>query len=183
MKRAALFTMVAVSLVGVGALVRPVELLGQTASSSVPRATPEPITPLDQLQIPKDASPRPSASDWKNATRVTLTKSPFDSRILGCRLWLVREWLKVHCARDDMGGVRQYTGSGKDVLLYASEHDWQEKRPAVVDAIFPLRQGDARIFQFFLEVDVDYNFATSSPWFVLEETWLDGASQPTVIVR
>jgi hypothetical protein len=97
----------------------------------------------------------------------------------------VREWLKVKCELS-VGAIYQHAGNATGVAF------WIRPKPDMMmtidevnsgEMIFPLRVGDRRLLQFFeLRHDACIGIGYE-PSVIVDETWIEGDSGPTVVLR
>lgn len=156
-----------------------------SASASVvgpPKRTP-PIEPLENQNIPKEKSPVPKFDEWASATVVDVPRRGYEAS--ECVVLRVREWLKIKCDVN-VGAIVQHSGTPEGVAFWVRPkmnlwENMEDKNPG--EMLFPLRVGDRRMLQFFsLRPDpcVGVGF---SPSVLIDETWLEGESGPTVVLR
>lgn len=136
---------------------------------------------LAEVTIPTATSDKPKRDEWKGAAEVkVLARSQGAKR---CRAQLLREYMRVSCPQV-VAGIRQFVGSTKDVELFIHAKEannlWQE--PNGGDVVFPLRKGEAYLFQFF-EVSQGYEGFGVSPSMLVDVTWSGGRKAPTVVIR
>jgi hypothetical protein len=151
------------------------------AASAASVQRPPPPEPLEAQAIPATPSARPTLDEWKSATQIEPTRRSREAR--RCRLYRVREWLKVKC--DAMtAGIRQQGGSPEGVFLWVgpkSDYGWVEDNGG--ELILPMRPGDRRVLQFFRLVPEMCFGIASSPGIILDETWIEGDKGPTLVLR
>ena len=163
-----------------------------------PRPESEKPPAFDAEPFPEDKSKAPTDEEWKSATKVR--PSRVSSTVSGCRVWRVREWVKLHC---DMktAGLRLLAGSTEGVTLTVpdslisakafEEKPWElasahfETLGRFGDIVFPVRRGDRRVFEW-MRLDVWDNYegppsVGSTSAMIVEEQWLEGA-QPELSV-
>ena len=149
------------------------------ASASVAR---EPLPqPLEAQSIPTDPSKPPALEEWKTATPVEITRRSGDAK--RCLAYRVREWLKVKCSMI-VAEIHQYGGSPEGVFLWIGpkpDFGWDTKNGG--ELIFPMRQGDRRILQFFELVPNMCVGSASSTSIIVDEVWIEGDKGPTVVLR
>lgn len=136
---------------------------------------------LASATIPTTTSDKPKRDEWKDAAEVkVLTRTPSAKR---CRAQVLREWMRVSCPQV-VAGIRQFVGSTKDVELFIYAKDttnlWAE--PNGGDVVFPLRRGDAYLFQFF-EISEGYDGFGVSQSMLVDVSWSGGRKAPTVVIR
>ncbi len=141
------------------------------------------LPPLDKEVIPTDRSELPTADEWKNAPLVEVTRRSPMAR--WCRVYRVREYLKVHCGMP-MAGLRQLAGSPKDVQIFVVPKKADQALtdpPNGGQAIFPLRRDDARLFQFFDLSSDGWEGWSPGASVVIDASWPTGTDAPTVVLR
>lgn len=161
-------------------------LVSASASANAPVGPPkrEPSSELLEKQtIPTTASKVPTLEEWKTATVVDVERG--SSAATNCVLYLVREWLKIKCNLV-VGAIYQHSGNAEGVAF------WVQPKTEIFstmfeanggEMIFPLRSGDRRLLQFYsLRHDpckgIDYE-----PSVMVDETWIEGESAPTVVLQ
>jgi hypothetical protein len=151
-----------------------------SGSAKAPARPPAPV-PFESLAIPGEKSERPTLAEWRQAQRVEVARRSFAAS--SCGVYVVREWLKVHC-RSDIAGIRQYAGSPDGVLTYVRQRADGEMTfiPIFGEVVMPMRVGDRRMIQFFSGQAGGYGIS-SDPSMVVHETWLEGEERPTVVLR
>ncbi len=141
------------------------------------------LPPLAKEMIPTDKSDLPTADEWKTAPAIEVTRRSPTAR--WCRVYRVREYVKVHCGMP-LSGLRQLAGSPKDVQLFVTPKSPDKNMmdpPNGGQAIFPLRRGEARLFQFFELGSDGWEGFSPDPSVVIDASWPDGLEHPTVILR
>lgn len=145
-----------------------------------PAPTPEEkAIDFEPIPKPEEKLKIPQAPEWKSAPRVKFAS--LGPRAKNCRMFRVREWLKIHCdgqasAIGLMGGT---TGGAFFYLPPAKEG---EPAPTSSDVIFPMREGDRRVIEIFAYGPA-YGGSMISPGLVLQEHWNPGEPFPTVVLR
>lgn len=152
-----------------------------SASSSARAPRPAPRQPLESQSIPKEPSERPTLDEWKSAIPIAVTRHSYEAS--ACQAFRVREWLKVKC---DMvvGAIKQQGGSPEHVFFWMGPHDglsWDKVNGGEV--MFPMRTGDQRVIEFFSMVPEQCFGRQVSPWFIVDEMWVEGETSPTVVIR
>jgi len=153
-----------------------------SASAIRPHRDP-PEEALDKQEIPKAPSAPPTLDEWKTATRIEVTRRK--SGTSACRVFRVREWLKVKCDMS-VGAIHQHLGTAEGVSFWISptktvSFPGNEKNGG--ELLFPMRLGDRRLLQFF-ELRHDMCVGVGfSPSVIVDETWLEGDASPTVVLR
>jgi len=94
----------------------------------------------------------------------------------------VREWLRVTCGIQ-MAAVALIAGNPEGVTVWVKGRTEEGEVSGPAEAMFPMRPGDRRIFQFF---DLEpgswgSGFPKNGP--VVQAYWLEGAPAPVVIAR
>lgn len=176
--------LVAVALAATATAMQP-STATPTASASANDDTLPPA--LAAQTLPAERSPIPTADEWKTAKLVEpARRSPL---AVPCRVYLLREYVKVHCPFL-LSGLRQQTGSIKDVQLWVTPKKIDPEVGGDISAppnggqvVFPLVRGDARMFQFFEMEFEGYGWATPSPSVIVDAFWIDGRPAPNLILR
>lgn len=160
-----------------------------TVAASQTAAPPDDTLPpaLATQTIPGERSAVPTADEWKGAVLVEPTRrSP---RASLCRVYLVREYVKVHCPYI-LAGIRQHTGGSKDVQLWVTPKKIDpdgindlSAAPNGGQVIFPLARGEARMFQFFELSFEGYGGASPASSVVVDSYWASGRPAPNLILR
>jgi len=161
-------------------------LASASASANAPVGPPKrepPIERLDKQTIPTTVSPVPTLDEWKTAQVVDVDRRNYASSY--CVVLLVREWLKVKCELS-IGAIYQHSGDSRGVAF------WIQPKPNIWEnvellnggeMIFPLRVGDRRLLQFF-EARRDPCIGIGfEPSVLVDETWIEGESAPTVVLE
>jgi len=134
---------------------------------------------FEPIPVPEEKLKVPQAPEWKTATRVQFaSKGP---RAKGCRMYRVREWLKVHCDGQTTA-VGLMGGTVGGAYMYLPPAKEGEPAPTSADVIFPMREGDRRVFELF-SFGPTYGGSMISPGLVLQEHWIAGDPAPTVVLR
>lgn len=162
-------------------------LASASASAMAPPGPPKrelPLEPLEKQTIPSEKSPMPKLAEWETAKKVEVYQNSYQAS--NCRALLVREWLKIKCNMS-VGALWLHTGSEQGVAFWvqpvSQEQMWQMDEPNGGEVILPLRAGDRRIIQFFARAHNPCLGIGTSPSVVVDETWLEGESAPTVVLR
>jgi hypothetical protein len=156
-----------------------------TASTAAPLpsagAQAEEEKPIDFEPIPLDDTDTktPKAADWVSATRVRFTRK--GPRAEGCRAWRTRNWVKIHCDFQSTA-IGLVGGAFKGVAMWMPEPKEGAAAPQSCEAMFPIRPGDRRVFEFF-SFGETYGGSMISPGLVLQEYWLPGEPAPVIILR
>lgn len=161
-----------------------------TASASAlwpvgaPKREPE-LESLEKQTIPTEKSKVPTLDEWNSAKAVDVHRGGLHAAS-ECKVLLVREWLKIRC-ESTMGAVFQHSGNPEGVAF------WVNPRPDIflegldspnsAEMIFPLRQGDRRLLQFFTMRRDGCVGVGFDPSVMVDETWLEGEPAPTVVLR
>jgi hypothetical protein len=138
--------------------------------------------PFTRDPFPTERSDAPSQDEWKTAPMVEVTRRGAAAR--ACRAYRLREYVKVHCGFATTG-LRQLAGSPKDVSLFVTPKSLDQPMfdpPNGGQVIFPVRKGEARLFQFF-DMQSDWDALVPGPSVVVDVTWPDGEASPTVVLR
>ncbi len=147
---------------------------------------------FDAEPFPEEKSKAPADEEWKSATKVR--PSRISPTLSGCRVWRLREWVKVHCdiktavVRLLAGSTEGVTLTVPDSLIPEKEFEldpWKlasahfETMGRFGDLVFPVRRGDRRVFEWMrLEVWDNYEgppSVGSTSHMIVEEQWLEGA--------
>ena len=163
---------------------------GQPSSSASASASARPpVSPsewaepqvLASMTIAGTISDKPKRDEWKAAPEVQVLARTSGAK--RCRAQILREYMRVSCPQP-MAGIRQFVGSTKDVELFIYAKDIQNLwlEPNGGDVVFPLRKGDAYLFQFFQLSDGYEGFGVS-PAMLVDVTWSGGRKTPTVVIR
>lgn len=156
------------------------------ASANAPVGPPKrepPIEVLEKQTIPTTASKVPSLEEWKTATVVDVERG--SSAATDCVVYLVREWLKIKCNLV-IGAIYQHSGTPEGVAfwiqpkenIYATMYEANGG-----EMIFPLRAGDRRFIQFYILRHDSCRGIAYEPSVMVDETWIEGESAPTVVLR
>lgn len=154
-----------------------------SAAAVEPPKRPPPLEQLEKQTIPTEKSPVPKYDEWQAAPLVEVAHRGANTS--DCSVTRVREWLKVRCFMN-IGAVYQHAGNPEGVSFWVSPKtdvytDFDNANGA--EMIFPLRQGDRRLLQFY-NLGHDPCFGIGfDPGIMVEETWLEGEPGPIVVVR
>ena len=122
-----------------------------------------------------DKSTVPTAKEWLAAEPVELSRlSPAGATCVATR---VREWLRVRCPIKTFA-ISLLGGSNEGLSFWIGGE--AEDRPGEVQ--FPLRRGDRRVVQFWVERSATGGETVIEPGIVVQEHWLAGDPSPTVSV-
>jgi len=154
------------------------------SASSRPPPTPDMWTdPLElaSAEIPSTRSEPPKRDEWKAGVKVKVAAR--NDRARSCDVRLLREYVRVSCPQP-MGGARQYVGSTKDVEVFVRPKSYPHlfQEPHGGEVVFPLRRGEAYLFQFF-ELSEGYDGFGLSASMVVDVSWSGGRKAPTVVIR
>lgn len=158
-----------------------------SSSAAMPVGPPKrepPLDALEKLTIPAEKSKVPTLDEWRNAKQVDVVRGGGYAPAQ-CKVFLVREWIKIKCELT-LGAVFQHSGNTEGVAFWVRSkenimEDMMATNPA--EMIFPLRQGDRRLLQFFTLRHDSCTGVGFDPSVMVDETWLDGEPGPTVILR
>lgn len=144
-----------------------------------------PITPVPLTgKLLGDArSPQPTRDEWSTQQRhVKLTRS--SKAASRCLASVVREWLRLRCSGGVASAVTLLGGERDGVLFWIDPPpDKATNIPGDAEIIFPVRRGDRRLIQVWTLGPGYDGPLTVVPSFVVQEHWVDGAPDPTVIAR
>ena len=186
----------ALAMCGVAATLRSASAASPAASSSAsaavsssanaPAGPPKREPPIERLEkqtIPTTASKVPTLEEWKSATKVDVERGTFAAT--NCVLYLVREWLKIKCDLS-VGAIYQHSGNPEGVAF------WVQPKTDIFstmyeanggEMLFPLRSGDRRLLQFYTLRHDPCIGVGDEPSVMVDETWIEGESAPTVVLQ
>jgi hypothetical protein len=143
--------------------------------------SPPPDPPLISASLPAEKSPRPAFADWKTSTPVRLQHvSPKAAR---CKVYLVKEWVRVRCLGGVTSAITQLGGEREGVAFWIdSPPDPATGVPGDGEAVFPVRRGDRRLLQFWTLGPGYDGPLTVVPAFTLQEEWIDPDAGPTLLL-
>jgi mono/diheme cytochrome c family protein len=123
----------------------------------------------------EEQSASPTSVEWKDAEDLALLRMPKP-----CTAQRLREWLRLECV---IATPHEFTMPRK-VALVAGSRDGVEFGGTwnSVNAVFPLRRGDRRVFVIDDHVASWRGFHQTETELVVSEAWLDGAAAPVVTV-
>ncbi|AKT37280.1 hypothetical protein [Chondromyces crocatus] len=151
---------------------------GPAAGSTPPEAPSE--RPLGDLPFPTDPSKQPTPAEWASAPTVRLTR--MGPAAAGCRAYRVREWIRFRCPHLTVSAISHLGGRTEGVAFWITPPK-DSDLPRGGEVMFPIRRGDRRVFQI-LTFGAGYDGPfTLLPAIILQEQWLDGDPQPTLIAR
>jgi hypothetical protein len=127
-----------------------------------------------------DRTPPPTPDEWKTAKLVALDAADVEK---SCEARRLREWMRIRC-KADMGGIRLLGGDSEGVSLRLDPMmKIDDVVPGGGEVVFPVRRGDARVFEW-LRMEFGYKGSMSlNSHLVLSESWLDGEERPTIVAR
>jgi hypothetical protein len=154
-----------------------------------PWPDPGTLPRFDVEPFSDEHSKPPTAREWQDAPQVQPSRAAA-STTRTCRVYRVREWLKIHCERRT-ATLRLLAGSADGVAMFIPDppkgpndsFDPFERVGVFGEVIFPIRRGDGRLFEW-----IDFDFGEYEGWgvtsaFVIEEAWPEGAKAPVVALR
>ncbi|MBK8259488.1 MAG: hypothetical protein IPK82_43380 [Polyangiaceae bacterium] len=150
------------------------------AAEAFPGALPN-EKPLDFEPIPtSEEKPKsPTAAEWQAAPQVRFTaRGP---RAKSCKMFRVREWLKVRCERQNTA-ISLLGGASEGAFLWMPEAKEKEPAPSAAEVMFPIKPGDRRVFELF-SYGPAYGGSMISPGLLLQEHWIAGETLPVVVIR
>lgn len=141
-----------------------------------PRVEEAELPAFDAEPFPTEKSKAPTIPEWTAAPRVRITRM---ARRAGCAAKRVREWVKIHCDFRS-AGLRLISGSTEGIALWVAEplaaSDDFLTMGRFSEIVFPVRQGDRRVFEVFtLDFGEWEGWGTSSS-FLVEEEWPEGGA-------
>lgn len=140
-----------------------------------PWVDPAALPAFDAEPFPTEKSKAPTIPEWTAAQRVRLTRM---SQNVACRASRVREWVKIHCDTQT-AGLRLITGSNDGIALWVPEPFGDNVFGTLgrySDTVFPVRQGDRRIFEV-VRFDIgEWEGWGASTVYLIEEEWLEGGA-------
>ena len=140
-----------------------------------PWVDPTDLAAFDAEAFPAEKSKAPTIAEWTAAPRVRLTRT---TRAGGCNAARVREWMKIHCEMQT-AGLRLIAGSTDGIALWVPEPfkvgDFSTMG-RYGEIVFPVRQGDRRIFEFVRFDSGDWGGWGTISSYLVEEEWLEGGT-------
>lgn len=139
------------------------------------------------LEPPKEEkTPPPKAKEWAEAPETKLVRGSSN-----CRVFRVREWIKINCTTVFGARADVVAGNGNDVYFSLREGidcsegtDGESLCSTVTDMVFPLRRGDRRAIQISAVIG-GYGgpglFRYRASVFI-SETWLEDDPGPIVTI-
>lgn len=152
-----------------------------SAAPSPPAATSEPD--FAEAPFPDEKSKKPTAEEWKAAPEVQPTRR--GPRGAKCHVWRVREWVRVSCPDLVTASIAMLGGTTEGMAFWIDPvREGQDgKLPAGGEVMFPVRPGDRRVVQF-LSFGPGYEGPfTQLPALVVQESWLEGAAAPVLLLH
>jgi hypothetical protein len=143
--------------------------------------SPAPLAPAEAPALPTwsaieppsdEVSLRPTWPEWNKAPSLALPRIH-----KACKVFRVREWVRVHCDIDQLVQTTMIVGGREGVEIS------QGRYGGGGDIVFPLRRGDLRIFEFD---ELSGHYKMSSTWSraaVVTERWLAGDATPVLTVN
>jgi hypothetical protein len=126
--------------------------------------------------FPEEHSAEPKGKEWDAAPKVALEPAS------DCEARRLREWIRLHCTV--MTGAITLLGGNVDGLTMRLDPPGKDDftpLPPAGTVVFPVRRGDRRVIEW-LEVSFGYKGSQSvESKLVLEELWLPGDEQPTIL--
>jgi len=117
----------------------------------------------------------PTSKEWLAAEPVELSR--LSRAGATCVATRVREWLRVRCPIETFA-ISLLGGSNEGLSFWIGGE--KEGRPGEVQ--FPLRRGDRRVVQLWVERQATGGESVIEPGLVVQEHWLEGDPSPTVSV-
>lgn len=175
MRRLVLFS-AALGLASLGLFAPGARITDAHAEPPAPPTGAPPIPLADQRPGP-EATPKPSAKEWKAAPRVSLAR-PLPSF---CEARLVREWLRIRCSPAEglAAGAAVLSGDGADVGFFmtrSGKYGWD----STTEVVMPLRRGDRRIVQLTRTNSGHEGIFSQDPLLLVSAEWLDEKGGPIV---
>jgi hypothetical protein len=130
-----------------------------------------------------EKSKKPTAEEWKGAPEVQPTRR--GPRGAKCHVWRVREWVRVSCPDLVTASVAMLGGTTEGMAFWIDPvREGQDgKLPAGGEVMFPVRPGDRRVVQF-LSFGPGYEGPfTQLPALVVQESWVEGATAPVLLLH
>jgi hypothetical protein len=160
-----------------------------SAQGAASAATPPASSPVALSEgHPGETSARPTLAEWKTAPLLVPTRR--SARSAACRIYRVREWLKIHC--DGLtASFAQLAGNTDDVSLWVAQKAENEMftfddthgAGLGAEAIFPLRRGDRRVLQRFDVWGGEYGGFGIQGGVVIDARWLEVEHGPRLVLR
>ena len=173
-RAAALVTVMSVVGAGLSApvLAAPDAPVAPSASPASPAPSVE-ERPLEDQPIAAERSPSPKLPEWLAAP--SLRPARRSAAAAGCRVYLVREWLRVRCAGETFA-LSLVGGDAEGVAF------WIDPLTKEGEVLMPLRRGGRHVVQLWKAgKDASGGFVTQ-PSFLIQEHWIEGAAAPIVTI-
>jgi hypothetical protein len=169
--------------------------LACSLASSIVAADPPPASaapvvgvdlplPFDQEPFPADRSKAPTPDEWREAKLVTAT-----TQIDACRIYRVREWIKIRCSGFPASGLAMIAGPTEGVGVFmdpaklTADGNMDRFSPRSATIQFPALRGEGHLFQI-LEFGDSYE-GVGAPVLkaIVSEYWADGEPAPKLVIR
>jgi hypothetical protein len=134
---------------------------------------PEGERAFDTLAIPTERSPSPKLPEWAGATPVMPARRSAGASV--CRADIVREWLRVKCARETFA-ISLLGGDFEGVAF------WIDPGTKEGVAQMPLRRGGRHVVQLWRAGKDRAGGFAPEPSLLIQEYWLEGAPSPVLTI-
>ena len=165
-------------------------LVSAVVAADPPPASAAPVVgvdlplPFDREPFPADRSKAPTPDEWREAKLVTAT-----TQIDACRIYRVREWIKIRCSGFSTSGLAMIAGPTEGVGIFMDpmkiDAQGNEDRfgPRSATIQFPAIRGEGHLFQV-LEFGESYE-GVGAPALkaIVSEYWADGEPAPKLVIR
>lgn len=142
-------------------------LRGPLAPKEAPSAAPE-----EGLSVPEGTTPEPTFPEWSKAEEVKVGRGAGK-----CKVFRVREWLRVHCDEEFILRLALLVGSPKGVSFA------QNRFGMGGDVMFPVRRGDRRLLEVIEMKSRSRYSIFSGPLAVVSEVWLPSWPRPVITLE
>jgi hypothetical protein len=148
---------------------------GASKRTIPPRVERAALPAFDAEAFPSEKSKAPTLQEWIDAPKVRITRM---SKSADCDAKRVREWVKIHCDRRT-AGLRLIAGKTDGIALWVPEANTENPFQSMgrfAEIVFPVRQGDRRIFEMLTLDFGEWEGWGTSTAFLVEEEWLEGGT-------
>jgi hypothetical protein len=134
---------------------------------------------FDEKPFAEEKTPTPTPADWKPEGPVAVT----DKLPPGCNAYRVREWVRIRCSHLETSVIAQLGGSREGVNLFIDKAPENRATPPGGEAMFPVRRGDRRVFEWSTFGDTYDGIGTPEVAFLISESWAPGDPAPIIVIH
>ncbi len=138
----------------------------------ITRVAPPAIAPAPKPPPDADKTPPPTWPEWHAAAPLAQRRAP------KCKVFRVREWVRAHCDLEDyqFAGLAEIVGGGAGVEVSEGRFG------AGADVVFPMRRGDARVFEIDHVIDRTRMASFWDAGAIVMASFREGDAEPTIVL-